>query len=120
VVKYYLYAIFGYETARLAISELIEYEPDHVENTITILLTEIPAYRFLLENVDDDLRYARLKLRFGEYRELQSQLLATLKARSRDANRKKADESRPALEEHLASLDGWDVDGRRPKSRSLP
>lgn len=57
------------ESARRTVRELIEFEPNSVENTITILLTELPAYHFLLQHFPkDDVRHARLELRRDRYR----------------------------------------------------
>jgi hypothetical protein len=59
------------ESARKAVRDLIEFEPASAENTITILLSELPAYRFLLNNFEkDDVRHARLELRQDRYREV--------------------------------------------------
>ena len=59
------------ESARKAVRDLIEFEPNRAENTITILLSELPAFAFLLRHFDeDDVRHARLKLRLERYREL--------------------------------------------------
>jgi hypothetical protein len=57
----------AYETARKSVDDLMEYEPTHVENTVMILLSEVPAYRFLLKTFRDDFRHGRLKLRYREY-----------------------------------------------------
>ena len=57
------------ESARRAIRDLVEFEPNRAENTITILLSELPAYRFLLKYFrEDDDRHARLELRRDRYR----------------------------------------------------
>jgi hypothetical protein len=59
------------ESARKAVRDLIEFEPNRAENTITILLSELPTFAFLLRHFDrDDVRHARLKLRLDRYREL--------------------------------------------------
>jgi hypothetical protein len=64
----------AYETARKAINDLVEYEPTHVENTIVILLTELVAYRFLLNHFEKDFRAARLNLRIREYQDIAKKL----------------------------------------------
>jgi hypothetical protein len=66
------------ESARKAIRDLVEFEPNNAENTITILLSELPAYEFLMRCLADkeadkeagkeDVRFARLKLRLDRYR----------------------------------------------------
>jgi hypothetical protein len=59
------------ESARKAVRDLIEFEPNNAENTITILLSELPAYHFLLNSFPpNDVRHARLELRRGRYREV--------------------------------------------------
>jgi len=58
------------ESARKAVGDLIEYEPNRSENEITILLNELPAYRFLLEEFRDDVRHERLALRLSRYHEI--------------------------------------------------
>ena len=59
----------GYESGRKAVKELVEYEPAAAERAITILLTELTCYSFLLKHFShDDLRYRRLKLREEDYR----------------------------------------------------
>jgi hypothetical protein len=66
----------AFESARKAVRDLVEFEPNEVENTITILMSELCAYQFLLgqfpsgENGADgeDFRHARLRLRRDSYR----------------------------------------------------
>ena len=71
----------AYESARKAIDELIEYEPTHTENTITILLTELVAYSFLRkEFTEGDFRFKRLDLRQEKYREVAKELHAKIVA----------------------------------------
>jgi hypothetical protein len=68
-----IYSLFlGYERARKAIHELVEYEPTRTENKMIILITELTCYRFLLDYFKDDLkddrlRYSRLYSRIDEY-----------------------------------------------------
>jgi hypothetical protein len=58
----------AFEAARKAVRDLIEFEPNNAENTITILVSELPLYRFLLKHFPEgDLRRARLKLRLSRY-----------------------------------------------------
>jgi len=58
------------ESARFAIAELIEFEPNEADNTLVILLSELPAFAFLLKRFEplDDLRYRRLLLRVDAYK----------------------------------------------------
>jgi hypothetical protein len=58
-----------YESARKAIRDLIEFEPNKAENAITILVSELPSYRFLLKHFPPhDVRRQRLELRLDRYR----------------------------------------------------
>jgi hypothetical protein len=71
-----IYVVFlGYESARKAIADLIEFQPTRDENIIVILMTELVCFSFLCEYLkQDSLRFTRLQLReFGcekVYREL--------------------------------------------------
>jgi len=62
------------ESARFAIAELIEYEPNEADTTLVILLSELPAFAFLLKRFEPkagqqgDLRYRRLHLRVDAYK----------------------------------------------------
>jgi hypothetical protein len=61
----------GYESARKAISNLVEYQPARAERLIVILLTELKCFSFLCQRFErkpDDLRYRRLQLRKRDYR----------------------------------------------------
>jgi hypothetical protein len=66
-----IFVVFlGYESARKAIKELIEFEPIRVENMMMILLTELVCYRFLCKHYrNDKLRLRRLMLRIDDYDE---------------------------------------------------
>lgn len=66
-----------FESARKAVRDLIEFDPNQVESSINILINELTTYNFLLQQfgVSDetraqDFRYARLKLRQNSYREI--------------------------------------------------
>jgi hypothetical protein len=58
----------GFESARLAILDLVEFEPRQAEDLISILLSELPAYRFLLDHFGEDFRRRRLVLREPDYK----------------------------------------------------
>jgi hypothetical protein len=64
-----LFMLFlGYESARKAVSDLIEFQPTRAENTIVILLTELRCYSFLIKQFPaDDVRHIRLELRKADY-----------------------------------------------------
>ena len=58
----------AFESARKAARDLIEFEPNNAENTIMILISELPLYRFLLDHFQKgDVRRARLELRLSRY-----------------------------------------------------
>ena len=66
-VIYLMY--LGYESARKAIRDLVEYQPAKAERLIVILLTELKCYAFLRTRfAPEDLRWRRLQLREAEYR----------------------------------------------------
>jgi hypothetical protein len=73
VINVIFMVFLGYESARRAIDELIEFEPTHAENKIVLLFTELPAYRFLRRiyapegRFPDEIRAQRLELRLAEY-----------------------------------------------------
>ena len=59
----------GYESARQAIDDLIEYQPTAAENKMVILITELKCYSYLLDYYkDDQLRKARLDERRLQYK----------------------------------------------------
>lgn len=76
VVRDAVYMQFlAFESARNVVNDLIEFEPEQVANTITILLSELVAYEFLLEQFKaPDARQARLALRFEDYRKIVERL----------------------------------------------
>jgi hypothetical protein len=59
------------ESGRKAIRDLIEFQPNNAENTLTIYLSELPSWRFLVDNFDpndtSDVRHKRLALRRERY-----------------------------------------------------
>jgi hypothetical protein len=71
ILENLIYVLFlGYESARKAIEDLIEYEPTRAENMIVILTTELECYGFLckhFEDKKDELRAGRLNLRRQNY-----------------------------------------------------
>lgn len=56
------------QSARAAISDLVEFEPILAENLITILLSELVAYSFLRQQFTGVLRQRLLEARDGAYR----------------------------------------------------
>jgi hypothetical protein len=68
-----VYMLFlGFESARHAIADLVEFEPERAERAIVILISELEAYRFLCNQFADeqDVRHQRLMLRDFEYRDV--------------------------------------------------
>ena len=70
----------GFESARKAIRDLVEFEPKQAEDICTILLSELVAYGFLREQFSGDLRERRLASREPEYRRAIPALCRTVKA----------------------------------------
>jgi hypothetical protein len=73
-ILYMLY--LALESARHAITDLVEFEPQQAERTMVILLSELAAYRFLRQRYSDsaDVHNDRLILRGPEYLALIPQL----------------------------------------------
>jgi hypothetical protein len=70
------------ESGRHAIRDLVEFEPEQVERTIVILISELEAYRFLASQFVDeqDVRHQRIMLRAPEYRFLVPELSSFVEA----------------------------------------
>jgi hypothetical protein len=78
-----VYMMFlGLESARQAVGELVEFEPEQTERTIVILISELEAYSFLISQFKDpeDMRHKRLILREADYRHLVPVLCDSVKA----------------------------------------
>jgi hypothetical protein len=106
--------LLSYEAARHAIDDLVEYEPDHTEYTITVLLTEVIAYEFLINDLRDDFRYGRLSLRHKEYESVVQNLNKRLADNSTEPDYANARELWPALTERLLLLG---IDSSIPSAR---
>jgi hypothetical protein len=91
------YACEG-ESARLAVEDLVEYEPDRSESIITILCSELILYGFLLEEFGkqtyqlpdqlEEFRLQRLRLRKSAYETQVAQICAHALAQQSFAWRK--------------------------------
>jgi hypothetical protein len=70
----------GLESARKAVDDLVEFDPEKAERKIVILLSELEAYRFLREQFTDpsDSRYQRIKLRIADYQRLVPEVRAAV------------------------------------------
>jgi hypothetical protein len=77
-IVYMLY--LGLESARYAICLLVEFEPEQMERTIVVLISELEAYRFLCSQfTGDDVRRQRILLRERDYRKLVPLLIEFVK-----------------------------------------
>jgi hypothetical protein len=84
-----VYMLFlGLESARHAILDLVEFEPEKAERTIVILISELQAYGFLCEQFTDeqDIRHQRLMLRVPDYLDAVPKLWRSVEA-NRDAEK---------------------------------
>ena len=78
-----------FESARNSVTDLIEFEPAAAENTITILLSELLAYQFLLEHFGPaDVRHARLRLRAEGYQKIVEEVCNTAKLNFMECKRR--------------------------------
>jgi hypothetical protein len=80
----------AFESARKAVRDLVEFEPNQIENVISILISEVCAYRFLLNYFDtvygrEDFRSARLQMRRSTYREVVGETYRRAKQEHSDA-----------------------------------
>jgi hypothetical protein len=65
-----IYMLFlGLESARNSIKDLVEFQPERAERIIVILISELEAYQFLVNEFTDDtnMRRRRLLLRWEDY-----------------------------------------------------
>ncbi|MEI9986550.1 MAG: hypothetical protein WDN69_27285 [Aliidongia sp.] len=78
-----IYMLFlGLESARLAVTDLVEFEPEEAERRIVILLSELEAFTFLCEQYrSDDMHYKRIMLRRPEYERLIPPLMREVETR---------------------------------------
>jgi hypothetical protein len=65
----------AFESARKAVRDLVEFEPNQLDNITSILISEVCAYQFLLDYFGtvqgkEDFRYARLQMRRNGYRKV--------------------------------------------------
>jgi hypothetical protein len=84
-----VYMMFlGLESARHAVADLVEFEPERAERTAVILIGELEAYRFLCAQYADeqDMHHGRIRLRTAAYRYLVPKLCASIEAGSAAEN----------------------------------
>ena len=84
--------LLGLESARHAVRDLVEFEPDQAERTIVILLGELEAYRFLRSQFTDprDVHTGRIQFRKQEYDDEVSKLIELVRCK-RAAEEKKGE-----------------------------
>ena len=82
VVNVVFMLFLGMESARHAIADLVEFQPEKAERTIVILISELEAYRFLRSRFtnSEDVRFQRLNLRESVYRRLVPKLISSVEA----------------------------------------
>jgi hypothetical protein len=97
----------AFESARKAVVDLIEFEPNNAENTITILLSELPAFHFLLDKFNpEDVRFKRLNLRRHEYPDIVKSVTDTA---AENAKKYPKETDRGELSKHQQDLAAaWD------------
>lgn len=83
-----IYVVFlGYESARKAIADLIEFQPTRDENIIVILMTELVCFSFLCDYLrKDNLRFTRLQLRELGYEKVYRDLIKSVNAQHNEEN----------------------------------
>lgn len=69
-----------YESGRLAIDRLIEFEPNRAESKINILCSELVLYAYLCTRYEGTYQGARLQLRFEQYARIVPALCAQVRA----------------------------------------
>ncbi len=77
-----IYMLFlGLESARLAITDLVDIEPEREERRIIVLISELEAYRFLYNQfTEEDARHQLIMLRKPGYQDLVPSLCAAVEA----------------------------------------
>ena len=69
-----------YESARRAVNELIEFQPNQAESIVNILCSELVTFPYLQTSYQDDYHGPRLRLRCEEYTMIVPQLYCTIMA----------------------------------------
>ncbi len=109
------------ESGREAVGRLIEFDPERVQNTITILLSELVAYKFLVELAAPekeqracDAHAARLDLRQADYLRQVPAVYFQALANRRDPQWAKAVALTGELNERFRDLFGRPIEADRP------
>jgi hypothetical protein len=95
-----IYLVYlGYESARKAIKDLIEFQPDKAERLSVILVTELRCYAFLRRYFcHDSFRSSRLQLRVPVYKQEVAELYLEVKENQNREDWLQARETLPELE----------------------
>lgn len=83
-LMYMLY--LSLEAGRLAMNDLVEFEPTHTERTLVILVSELPVYEFLRKHYREpgEAHHERLVLRGPTYVQIMRDLDKVLELKKRD------------------------------------
>jgi hypothetical protein len=83
-----IYLIFlGLESARLSLDQLVEFEPEHAERVVVVLISELEAYGFLYAHVERADLHKRLFLRSSGYQVAVPELCSRITARANKQDR---------------------------------
>jgi hypothetical protein len=115
----------AYESGRLAVDKLVEFQPSKAERTIVMLLTELTCYHFLIRFFcehfgESDLRYIRLKLREPDYKETAPEVYRNV-VDGYQRNKKdwiRAKNTLPALETLYKDVFGEDLAAASARSKA--
>ncbi len=105
-----IYMLFlALEAGRSSVKELVEFEPEQAERLIVVLLSELKAYLFLLQEfaASDDMRGRRLLLRWETYQKVFKNLRCKIKdgvASAKAVDVEGAGMSRSEIEVSIAAL----------------
>jgi hypothetical protein len=106
------------ESARKAIDDLVEFDPEHAEREVVILISELEAYRFLCARFTDkdDMHYLRLQLREDDYKTLVLALCNKIEEEEANENKQKREDSRSK------NRRGWEpaTGSWKPAARLVP
>jgi hypothetical protein len=82
-LMYMLY--LSLEAGRMAMSDLVEFEPTHIERTLVILVSELPVYEFLRQHYPEpgEAHHERLVLRGPAYVGIMRDLESVLEVKKR-------------------------------------
>jgi hypothetical protein len=105
-----IYMLFlALEAGRSTVIDLVEFEPEQAERTIIVLISELKAYLFLLQEFipSEDMRARRLLLRWEKYRKIFCDLGRKIETGVKDAKAARVETAgmrRSEIEISLAAL----------------